>query len=114
MEDTIFHKILRGEIPATIVYEDDHVVAFKDIEPQAPVHVLVVPRTAMPGMDATPDHDAEILGHFMQGIAYTARALGVVDRGYRVVLNTGADALQSVPYIHAHILAGRRMEWPPG
>ncbi len=114
MEPTIFDKIISGEMQADIVYEDDHVVAFRDINPQAPTHVLVVPRTRMKSVAESVDHDPAILGSFMHGIARTARTLGLEDNGYRVVFNTGADALQTVPYIHAHILGGRKMGWPPG
>ncbi len=114
METTIFDKIIAGEMEADIVYEDDHVVAFRDISPQAPTHVLVVPRTPMKSIADSVHHDPAVLGSFMQGIARTAEILGLEEKGYRVVFNTGADALQTVPYIHAHILGGRKMGWPPG
>ena len=114
METTIFDKIIAGEMKADIVYEDDYVVAFRDISPQAPTHVLVVPRTRMKSIAESVHHDAAVLGRLMQGIAKTAQSLGLEEKGYRVVFNTGADALQTVPYIHAHILGGRKMGWPPG
>ncbi len=114
MEETIFDKILAGEIPADIVYEDEAVIAFRDINPQAPTHVLVVPRTRMRSIADAPGKDIKTLGRFVQGIARTATALGLDDRGYRVVFNTGPDALQTVEYVHAHILGGRKMSWPPG
>lgn len=113
-EDTIFDLILRGEIPATAVYEDDDVKAIKDINPQAPVHVLVIPKRKMVSLrDAREASDAD-LGALMRGISRAASALGLDDNGYRVVFNTGRDAQQSVAYIHAHILGGRALGWPPG
>lgn len=114
MEDTIFDRIIAGDTEADIVYEDDHVVAFRDISPQAPVHVLVVPRNRMRSIADSPQHDPAVLGHFLQGIAATAKKLDLEENGYRVVFNTGKDALQTVPYIHAHIIGGRKLGWPPG
>jgi len=113
-EETIFDKILRKEIPSKAVYEDDAVYAFKDIEPQAPVHVLVIPKQKLQSFADLPDADPSGVAAFMQGVAKTAEALGVVESGYRVVFNTGSDALQSVPYLHAHIIGGRKLSWPPG
>ena len=112
--DTIIDKILRGEIPSDKVYEDDTVYAFRDIEPQAPTHVLVVPKQKIRDFAELLSAEAEWVGSFMQGIARVASQLGLDDAGYRVVFNTGPDALQSIDYIHAHILGGRRMGWPPG
>lgn len=114
MEDTIFDRIVAGDTEADIVYEDDYVVAFRDISPQAPVHVLVVPRNRMQSVADAPQQDPAVLGRFMQGIAETAKTLGLEENGYRVVFNTGKDALQTVPYIHAHIIGGRKLGWPPG
>ena len=114
MEDTIFDRILRKEIPADIVFENDDVVSFRDISPQAPVHVLVVPRVRMRSLSEAPAHDPAALGAFLQGIAKTAVTLGLERGGYRVVFNTGKDALQTVEYVHAHILGGRALKWPPG
>lgn len=114
MEETIFDRIIAGTTEADIVYEDDDVVAFRDISPQAPVHVLVVPRNRMASIAESTDHDAASLGRFIQGIAKAARTLGVEENGYRVVFNTGKDALQTVPYVHAHIIGGRKLGWPPG
>lgn len=114
MEETIFDKIIAGETQADIVFENDHVVAFRDINPQAPTHVLVVPRTRMQSIAETTNHEPQVIGRIMHGIAETARALDLEENGYRVVFNTGKDALQTVPYIHAHILAGRKLGWPPG
>ncbi len=114
-EQTIFDKILSGMIPAEVVYEDEFVVAFKDVNPQAPVHVLVIPRKKLARVaevdSALSDKEA---GGFLHGIAKTARALNLESRGYRVVMNNGRDAKQTVEYLHAHILAGRTMDWPPG
>jgi len=112
--DTLFDKILRKEIPSEAVYEDDHVYAFADINPQAPVHVLVIPKTRNESFADLKDADALETGHFMQGVARVAKHLGLEEKGYRVVFNTGRDALQSVQYLHAHILGGRGLKWPPG
>lgn len=114
MEETIFDKIIAGETEADIVFRNDDVVAFRDINPQAPVHVLVVPVNRMKSIAETTNHDAELIGRIVHGIAATARELGLEEKGYRVVFNTGRDAMQTVPYIHAHILAGRKLGWPPG
>lgn len=114
MSDTIFDQILSGEFSTEFVYEDEAVVAFRDINPQAPVHVLVVPRHRMTSLIDAPDAPAAVVGAFIQGIARTAATLGLEEGGYRVVFNTGRDAQQSVEYVHAHILGGRRLAWPPG
>lgn len=114
MEETIFDKIIAGDTEADIVFRNDDVIAFRDINPQAPVHVLVVPLTRMTSIAESTTHDAAVMGRLVHGIAATARELGLEENGYRVVFNTGRDALQTVPYIHAHILAGRKLGWPPG
>jgi len=113
-DDTIFDKILRKEIPSDAVYEDDDVYAFRDIEPQAPVHVLVIPRKKVASFADLPDADPGDVAALMQGVAKVARKLGLEESGYRVVFNTGPDALQSVQYLHAHIVGGRKLSWPPG
>lgn len=111
--DTIFAKILRREIPADIIYEDDLVLAFRDIAPQAPVHILVIPKKPIPKLaDASPE-DGELLGHLLLIIKQIA-AEEKLDRGYRVVVNNGADGAQTVNHLHFHILGGRQMQWPPG
>lgn len=111
--DTIFTKIVRREIPADIVYEDDLVLAFRDIAPQAPVHILVIPKKPIPKLaDASPE-DGELLGHLLLIIKQIA-AEEKLDRGYRVVVNNGADGGQTVDHLHFHILGGRQMQWPPG
>jgi len=113
-EDTLFHRILRREIPSDSVYEDDEVLAFRDINPQAPTHVLVIPKHYRADFAELKEADPVEIGVFMRGVARVAHRLGLEENGYRVVFNTGRDALQSVPYIHAHILGGRRLKWPPG
>jgi histidine triad (HIT) family protein len=114
MEETAFDKIISGETDADIVYQNDYVVAFREIAPEAPVHVLVIPRTRMRDVSETPEQDPVVVGKLLQGIAETARSLGLEENGYRVVFNVGRDALQTVPYLHGHILAGRTLSWPPG
>lgn len=113
MTDTIFSKIIRREIPADIVYEDDLCLAFRDIAPQAPVHILVIPKKAIPKLaDATSD-DHALMGHLLLKVKQVAEEAGL-DNGYRVVINTGVDGGQTVDHLHLHILGGRYMEWPPG
>ncbi len=111
---TIFEKIAARQIPAEIVYEDDLVIAFKDINPKAPVHALIVPKRPIPRVGAATDTDAAVLGHLLVKAAEVARRLGVDDTGYRLVINHGPDAGESVPHLHCHILAGRQLGWPPG
>jgi histidine triad (HIT) family protein len=113
-EKTIFEKIIDREIPAEIVAEGSHYLAFRDINPQAPVHVLVIPKAKVRGMHEIHQLEPETLHGFMSGIRETARLLGLEESGYRVVFNTGKDAQQTVDYVHAHILGGRAMSWPPG
>ena len=109
---TLFEKIIAGQIPGDIVYEDDWCVALRDIDPKAPVHVLVVPRKPIPKVSDASEADAEILGHCMLATAKVAKAAGLTD--YRVVVNNGAAVGQSVFHIHLHVLGGRKMGWPPG
>jgi histidine triad (HIT) family protein len=112
-EDTIFAKIARGEMDADIVYEDDDCVAFRDIDPKAPTHVLVIPRETVSGLDdpkATPD----MLGHLAHVCTKVAEKLGIAGDGYRVVVNVGRNGGQSVSHLHFHVLGGRPMTWPPG
>jgi histidine triad (HIT) family protein len=112
--DTIFGKIIRKEIPATIVYEDEDVLAFRDIAPVAPVHILVIPKEPIRNVAcATREHEV-ILGRLMLTAAEIARREGLADSGYRVVTNIEGDGGQTVFHLHLHILGGRRMEWPPG
>jgi len=109
MEKDIFCKIIAGEIPADIVYEDDDVVAFKDVNPKAPIHILVVPRKHIPKLDDAGDEDAELLGRIILAANKVARLTGVAESGYRLIANTGPDAGQEVYHIHFHVLGGKRL-----
>ena len=111
---TLFSKIIRREIPADIVFEDEHVLAFRDINPQAPVHVLFIPKRPIATLDAAQPTDAELIGRLVLAAAAYARREGYAERGYRVVMNCNADGGQTVFHIHLHLLAGRAMKWPPG
>ena len=112
-EKTIFKKIIDGEIPADIVYEDDRCLAFRDIAPKAPIHVLVIPRKEIASLAALGDEDAELVGHIHTVIRDLAAQLGL-GGGYRVVSNCGADGGQTVDHLHFHLLGGRPLDWPPG
>jgi len=114
MADTLFAKIIRREIPADIVYEDEHVLAFRDIQPQAPVHVLFVPKAAKATLDELAPGDEAYVGRLVVAAAAYARREGFADAGYRTVINCNGDGGQSVFHIHLHLLAGRQMHWPPG
>jgi histidine triad (HIT) family protein len=111
LSDCLFCKIANGEIPAKLVYEDDHAVAFSDINPQAPTHVLVIPRRHITGFAALTPADGETLGYVAAAVNQVAKEL---TGGYRVVVNNGDDAGQTVHHIHFHVLGGRKMTWPPG
>jgi len=111
---TLFEKIIAGDIPADIVYEDAWCVAFRDINPQAPTHVLVVPRRPVVNVAQAADDDQALLGHVMIAARNVARQLGVAETGYRLVVNNGAGAGQTVFHLHVHLLAGRSLTWPPG
>lgn len=112
--DTLFAKIVRREIPAQIVYQDEDVTAFRDINPSAPVHVLIVPNTIIPTLnDATPE-DERLLGKLLLTAQKLAKDLGIAESGYRVVTNVNNDGGQSVYHIHLHLLGGRKLGWPPG
>jgi histidine triad (HIT) family protein len=112
--DCLFCRIVAGEIPATIVYQNDQVVAFKDITPQAPTHVLVVPRRHIATLNDLGAGDDQLVGEMVRAAAGIAKDSGHADRGYRAVFNTNADAGQTVFHIHLHLLGGRKMGWPPG
>lgn len=114
MSKTIFQKICDGELPARIVYQDDLVVAFHDINPQAPTHVLIVPRKPIRNLASVAPEDAPLLGHLMVKAAEVARQLGLAEEGWRMVFNSGPNAGEAVPHLHGHILGGRKMGWPPG
>ena len=114
MSKTLFEKIIAREIPATIVYEDDQVIAFRDIKPQAPTHVLIVPKKPIPRIAEAKAEDQPILGHLLLKAAEVAKQLGLDRSGYRLVFNNGPDAGEAVPHLHCHILGGRKMSWPPG
>ena len=111
---TIFTQIINKEIPADIVYEDDICLAFKDISPQAPVHLLIIPKKEIVSIATLTDEDKEIMGHIMVKTAEIARIAGLEEDGYRVVTNIGENGGQSVFHIHFHLLGGRRLTWPPG
>ena len=113
MSDTIFGKIIRREIPADIVYEDDLTLAFKDINPQAPTHVLVIPKKPIPRLSEVEAEDSNLLGHLLLTVKKVAKQVDLKN-GYRVVINDGADGGQTVDHIHLHILGDRQMQWPPG
>lgn len=112
--DCLFCQIAAKEIPADIIYEDDHVVAFKDINPQAPHHILVIPRQHIPTINDIQTDDSTLVGHCFQVAKQIAADLGVADNGYRLVFNVNKDAGQVVFHIHLHLLAGRKLTWPPG
>jgi histidine triad (HIT) family protein len=109
----IFQRIIDREIPADIVYEDDQCLAFRDISPQAPLHVLVVPKQAIASLEAVADGDEALMGHLMLVVRNLARQFQLGD-GYRVVANCGPDGGQTVDQLHLHLLGGRQMKWPPG
>ena len=113
MSDTIFTKIINREIPADIVYEDDRAIAFNDINPQAPTHILIVPKKVIPQIAAAEEADQDLLGYLLLIVKQVAAKAGL-DSGYRVVINNGSQAGQTVDHLHLHILGGRSLQWPPG
>ncbi len=112
MADNIFSKIIAKQIPAKIVFEDDRSLAFRDVNPQAPVHILVVPKQDVANVAATSDE--ALLGHLLTVAVAIARQEGIDSTGYRLVINKGRDAGESVPHLHVHLLGGRALQWPPG
>ncbi len=114
MAECIFCQIVGGAIPAKKLYEDDQVIAFDDLNPQTPVHVLVIPKRHLVSLDDIQDSDSALLGQLLIVCAKMARERGIVDGGYRVVANTGREAGQSVFHLHLHVLGGRPFTWPPG
>jgi histidine triad (HIT) family protein len=113
-EDCIFCKIVAGEIPATKIFEDERAVAFRDINPQAPTHALVIPRAHVASLNEAGETEEALLGHLLRVAARIARTEGHADSGYRTVINTGAHAGQTVFHVHVHVLGGRALSWPPG
>lgn len=113
---TLFEKIIAREIPADIVYEDDQALVFKDIAPQAPTHLLVIPKKPIPRVGEAEAEDQTLLGHLLLVAGKVAEDLGIrsTDKGFRLVINHGANGGEAVPHLHIHLLAGRKLEWPPG
>ncbi|MBS1904286.1 MAG: histidine triad nucleotide-binding protein [Bacteroidetes bacterium] len=111
---TIFEKIIAREIPATIVYETDDVIAFRDIDPKAPVHILIVPKRSIPTVNDLMPTDTELMGTLLLAAKEIAAAEGIAENGYRLVFNCNRDGGQSVDHIHCHLLGGRQLHWPPG
>jgi histidine triad (HIT) family protein len=114
MSDTIFGGIAAGEIPADIVYQDDDLVAFRDLSPQAPTHILIIPRKPIPTLNDLEDADAELVGKLFLAAAKVAKQVGIAKAGYRVVVNCNAAGGQTVFHLHLHLLGGRSLQWPPG
>ncbi|QIB69245.1 histidine triad nucleotide-binding protein [Aminipila butyrica] len=113
MAECIFCKIAEKEIPSNVVYEDEQIVCFHDLEPQAPVHVLIIPKKHMASLDEVSEEDQALLGHLMVKVRDIAESLGL-ENGYRLVNNCGEDGFQSVKHVHFHLLGKRKMTWPPG
>ncbi len=114
MTDCVFCRIINKEAPARIVHEDDLLLAFEDIHPQAPVHILVIPKEHIVSLDRAPRGGEELLGRLLVAARDLARAKGIAAGGYRIVLNTGPDSGQAVDHLHLHLIGGRRLAWPPG
>ncbi len=114
MADTIFGKIATGEMDADIVYEDDDVLAFRDVSPQAPVHILVIPRKPIPTLNDAGEADAQLIGKLFLAAAKVAQQEGIAEQGYRTVINCNAGAGQTVFHLHVHVIGGRLLGWPPG
>ena len=114
MSKTLFEKITAREIPAAIVFEDESVLAFRDIQPQAPTHIVIVPKQPIPRIAEAVADDQKLLGHLLLKAAEVAAKLGLDKTGYRLVINNGADGGETVPHLHCHLLGGRHLAWPPG
>lgn len=112
-DKTLFQKIADGEIPSDMVYQDDRCIAFRDIQPQAPVHILIVPRKPIPSLDDLTEEDKDLVGHLFLCAKQIAASEGL-HRGYRTVFNCGEEGQQTVPHLHLHLLGGRVLRWPPG
>jgi histidine triad (HIT) family protein len=111
---TIFSKIINKEIPADIVYEDDRCLAFKDISPQAPTHILIIPKKAIERVALAQTEDEGLLGHLLLTAAQIAKKAGISETGFRLVINNGKNGGEAVPHLHVHLLGGRALTWPPG
>ncbi|HTI70771.1 MAG TPA: histidine triad nucleotide-binding protein [Candidatus Limnocylindria bacterium] len=111
---TLFERIIARQIPAEIVYEDDLCLAFRDIKPQAPTHILLVPKKAITRIAEAGTTDRDLLGHLLLKAPEVARRAGIAESGFRLVINNGVDGGESVPHLHCHILGGRPLAWPPG
>lgn len=111
---TLFEKIIAREIPAEIIYEDDLCLAFRDISPQAPVHVLLIPKKPIPRVGEATEEDQDLLGHLLLKVGVVAEQLGLTDTGFRIAVNHGKDGGETVPHMHIHLLGGRPLTWPPG
>ncbi len=114
MSKTIFQRIIDREIPAKIAHEDEHCIAIHDINPQAPVHVLVVPKQLIPRVGEAKATEQNVLGHLLLTAAALAKKLGLEQSGFRIVINNGRDGGETVPHLHVHVLGGRPLAWPPG
>jgi len=113
MSDCLFCKIVEGEIPSNKVYEDDRILCFHDVDPQAPVHVLIIPKKHIPSLDDLQEEDADLISYIMLKVKDIAAELGL-ENGYRLVNNCGEDGLQTVKHLHFHLVGGRKLTWPPG
>ncbi len=114
MENCLFCKIIHGEIPANKVFEDEKIIAFDDINPQAPIHILIIPKEHFASLNEIPEEKKDVLSHILLKARQLAREKGVAKSGYRILLNTARDSGQEVFHIHFHLLGGRKMLWPPG
>ncbi len=113
-DKTIFEKIVAREIPAEVIYEDEHVFCFRDAQPQAPIHLLLIPKKPIPRIAATTDNDSSLIGHLFTRIPIIADQEGIAESGFRIIVNNGPDGGETVPHLHLHLLAGRPLKWPPG
>ena len=113
-QETIFHKIIKREIPATIVFEDEHCLAIRDVSPVSPTHILLIPKKTIPSLANAEESDKTLLGHMLLVCAEIARKEGIAEDGYRVVINSGKNGAQTVFQLHMHIVGGREFSWPPG
>ncbi len=113
-DKTLFEKICDREIPAIILHEDDRCIAFRDISPQAPTHILIIPRKPIPRIALATEADEAVLGHLLLVAGKVAKSEGIAETGFRLIINNGPDGGEAVPHLHVHLLGGRQMQWPPG